>query len=264
VLASTALLATVLGGCAQSIEKSDSAGGKLQLITQGELGVCTFLPFKPFQFKEGGKIVGFDVDLIDLVAKDLKVKQSITDTPFEGIESGEALNSQKCDLAAAGMTITPERQQAMDFSKPYFNSTQALLTKNRSIDSLEKLRGKKVGVQQGTTGEVFAEKNKDRYGYDTVQFEDTGLQLTAVKTGQVDASVNDNGVVYAFAKDNPDTAVTHEFKTGEQYGYAVQKGNKALLAKINQVLDKAKQDGAYAKIFQKWFGKKPTNEPGLK
>lgn len=254
------LLALTVTGCAEQIGPRATGGNQLQLITDGELRVCTFLPFKPFQFKQGNEIVGFDVDLVDLVAKDLGVEQAITDTPFEGIQTGETLNARDCDLAAAGMTITEERQRAMDFSTPYFDSTQALLTKDPAVDGLDKLRGKKLGVQQGTTGEEYGERNKARAGYQTVQFEDTGLQLTAVQTGQVDAAVNDNGVVLAFAKDNPDTKVSVEFTTGEQYGFAVQKGNKALLDKVNEVLAKSRQDGSYDRIYQKWFGVKPDEK----
>ncbi|MGH3624233.1 MAG: basic amino acid ABC transporter substrate-binding protein [Sciscionella sp.] len=255
---SAALLAVSATGCAQQIGSGGADGGRVQLINDGQLGTCTFLPFKPFEFSRGTKIVGFDIDLVDLIAKDLNAKIDVNDTPFEGIQSGESLNSGACDLAAAGMTITRKRQKVMDFSKPYFDSTQALLTRRgANVTGLADLRGKKLAVQQSTTGEIYANANKKKYGYQIVQFEDTGLEETSVKTGQVDAAINDNGVVYAFARDNPDTRVATEFHTGEQYGFAVRKGNSALLAEVNKVLDRARQDGTYAKIYQKWFGKAP-------
>jgi polar amino acid transport system substrate-binding protein len=260
LLAPAAVLVLAASGCAQKID-NQTAGGSLQMVNAGQLTTCTHLPYKPFQFTQGGKTVGFDVDLVDLVAKDLKVEQQIFDTPFEGIESGEALNAKSCDLAAAGMTITPERQQAMDFSDPYFNATQALLVRRDSAaKGLADLRGKTLAVQLGTTGEEYAEKNKARYGFQVKQYEDLALLETAVKTGQVDAGVNDNGVLYDYVKSNPDTRVATEFKTGERYGIAVQKGNKALLEKVNAVLAKAEKDGEYAKIYQKWFGKPPQGQ----
>lgn len=254
----TAILAaavTVATACT-STKTSGSGGEEISLVHSGELTTCTHLPYMPFQFKKGKEIVGFDVDLVDLVAEDLKVKQKIVDTPFEGIQTGEDLNAGKCDLAAAGMTVTAVRERNLDFSRPYFEATQALLVKkDEQVDSLEALRGKKLGVQQSTTGEEYAKKHAK--GVRTVQFEDLGLLLTAVKTGKVDAGINDNGVLYDYAKKNPDTRVTTEFDTGEQYGIGVRTGNDALRKQINKTLKKARADGRYDKIYKKWFGKEP-------
>jgi polar amino acid transport system substrate-binding protein len=87
----------------------------------------------------------------------------------------------------------------------------------------------------------------------TVQFEDVALLLTAVKTGQVEAAINDNGVLFEYVRKNPDTTVTAEFDTGEQYGIGVRTGNDALRKKIDAVLSKAKSDGSYDRIYKKWF-----------
>lgn len=255
------VLALTLAGCAESVDTGGDtqAGGEIKLVKEGQLTTCTHLPYEPFQFNQGGQTVGFDVDLVDLIAKDLGVKQEIFDTAFEGIESGESLNIGDCDLAAAAMTIKPEREKVMDFSDPYFDADQALLVKAGSgIDGFEKLKGKTLGVQQATTGEDYAEENKDKHGYKIRQFEDLALLQTAVKTGQVDAAINDNSVLFDFAKANPDTEVTTEFPTGEKYGISVKTGNAALLAKINEVLRKAQDDGTYDKIYEKWFGTKPS------
>jgi polar amino acid transport system substrate-binding protein len=257
-------LGLATAGCAEKIDSGSGStpqsGGaaSVQLIESGKLKVCTHLPYKPFQFSESGKTVGFDVDLVDLIAKDLGATQEIVDTPFEGSQSGEDLNTRKCDLVAAGMTITDVRKKNLDFTDPYFEATQVLMVKKGGPKTLADLKGKKLGVQQATTGEEYATKNKDASGYETVQFEDLALELTAVKTGQVEAAINDNGVVLDFIKDNPDVEVTAQFETGEQYGFGIRKGNAALLAKANEVLAKAKSSGEYDKIYEKWFGKKPT------
>jgi polar amino acid transport system substrate-binding protein len=257
-------LGLATAGCAEKIDSGSGStpqsGGaaSVQLIESGKLKVCTHLPYKPFQFSEGGKTVGFDVDLVDLIAKDLGATQEIVDTPFEGSQSGEDLNTRKCDLVAAGMTITDVRKKNLDFTDPYFEATQVLMVKKGGPKTLADLKGKKLGVQQATTGEEYATKNKDANGYDTIQFEDLALELTSVKTGQTDAAINDNGVVLDFIKDNPDVEVTAQFETGEQYGFGIRKGNAALLAKANEVLAKAKSSGEYDKIYEKWFGKKPT------
>jgi polar amino acid transport system substrate-binding protein len=256
-------LAVTAASCAEEVNTGGDteAGGEITLIREGTLTTCTHLPYKPFQFTEGGQTVGFDVDLVDLVAEELGVKQEIADTSFESIESGAALDTGQCDLAAAAMTINDIRAKVMDFSDGYYDANQALLVKKDSgIEGLEDLRGKVLGVQLGTTGEQYAEEHKDEFGYTTRQFEDLALLETAVKTGQITAGINDNSVLYDFVKSNPDVEVTTEFETGEEYGIAVRKGNGALLAKVNEVLDAAKQDGRYDEIYEKWFGKKPESK----
>ena len=121
-----ALLATVTAGCGG--DEGETVEGGVELVKAGRLTVCTHLPYPPFQFTRGDEVVGFDVDLMDLVADDLGVDQEILNTPFEGIETGETLNTMQCDAAAAGMTITEEREEVMDFSDPYIDSTLALIT----------------------------------------------------------------------------------------------------------------------------------------
>jgi polar amino acid transport system substrate-binding protein len=264
LLTSLAVIALV-AGCGGGGSSSGGAGGattsaapQVQLVKPGKLTNCTGLPYEPFEFEQSGKVVGFDIDLVDLVAKQLGVTQDVVDTPFDGIQSGAVLNSGQCDLAAAGMTITETRKQNFDFSDPYFDATQALVVKKGSgISGLDQLNGKKLGVQNGTTGQEYAQKNAT--GAELVVFEDLGLLLTAVETGQVDAGINDNGVLYDWVKKKTNFEVTKEFNTGEKYGIGVKKGNTALLNTINQVLAKAKSSGDYDKFYEKWFGRKPTS-----
>lgn len=250
-------------GCGDDDADTGSGGTSgapagVDLVKDGKLTNCTGLPYEPFEFEQGGKIVGFDVDLVDLVAKELGVTQEVIDTPFDGIQSGADLNSGKCDLAAAGMTITDTRKQNFDFSDPYFDATQALVVKTGSgISDLAQLKGKKLAVQNGTTGQEYAQQNAP--DAELVVFEDLGLLLTAVETGQVDAGINDNGVLYDWVKDKTDFEVSKEFNTGEQYGIGVRKGNTALLDKINSVLSTAKSSGEYDTIYERWFGKKPSS-----
>ncbi|MGH3327155.1 MAG: ABC transporter substrate-binding protein [Streptomycetales bacterium] len=259
-LAAGAALGTLLTACSDtggSTVKTDS-GKEVQLISEGQLTVCTHLPYQPFQFREGDEIVGFDVDMMDRVAQRLGVEQQIVDTPFEGIQSGEDLSAGKCDAAAAGMTITGEREKKIDFSDPYFDATQALVVKKgASYSGLEDLEGETLGVQDGTTGEIYAEENAPE-GVELRAYEDLALLLTAVKTGQIPAAINDSSVLYPYIEKNPDTAVVTEFDTGEQYGFAVkEQDSEALLEVINEVLAESRSDGSYDETYRKWFGEAP-------
>ncbi|MFM9592393.1 ABC transporter substrate-binding protein [Streptomyces scabiei] len=231
-----------------------TAAGGVELVKPGQLTTCTHLPYPPFQSEIDGKVQGFDVSLIDLVAQDLGVKQEILDTPFENFKTGAFLNSGECDLAAAGMTITDERKKNVDFSDPYFEATQAVLAdKKAGISSFADLKGKKVGTQAQTTGEDYA-KSK---GIDSVSFESSDAVLNGLRTRQVDAVIIDYPVVQGWLKDKANAAafeVAEQINTGEQYGFTVRKGNTELLAAIDKALAKAKSDGTYKKLYEQWIG----------
>jgi len=261
-LVPAAVLALAAAGCGSSDSSGGTgapAAGGVTLIQAGKVLTCTGLPYEPFQFEKDGKVVGFDVDLVDLVAKKLNATQEVIDTPFEGIQSGVDLNSGKCDLAAAGMTIDDTRKENFDFSDPYFDATQVLVgKKGAGFTGLDKLQGKKLGVQNGTTGAKYAAANAP--GVEQVVFEDLGLLLSGLETGAVDAAINDNGVVYDWVNKHADYEVGTEFATGEQYGIGVKKGNTALLKVINETIAETKASGQYDTIYEKWFGKKPESK----
>ncbi|MFI6395585.1 ABC transporter substrate-binding protein [Nonomuraea sp. NPDC050547] len=237
-----------------------TAAGGAKLVNPGKLTTCTNIPYEPFQFKEGDKVVGFDVDIVDLAAKKLGVTQEIVDIDFAQIKSGAAMASGKCDVAAAGMTITPERQKNIDFSVPYFDATQALLAKKgtgaTSLDDV-KAKGLKLGAQASTTGLEFV-KGK---GFDPVEYADSAKELLALQAGQADVIVQDLPVVLTWLK-KPDVAAKFEviasLDTGEQYGIGLKKNaDPVLLKTINESIEAAKKDGTYEQIFVKWFDKKP-------
>ncbi|MGH3312029.1 MAG: transporter substrate-binding domain-containing protein [Streptomyces sp.] len=252
----TALLAV---GCGSG----DSGPAKVKgvgLVKADQLTTCTHLPYPPFQFERKGKIVGFDVAMIDLVAKELGVKQVVIDKSFETIKTGADLNARTCDVAAAGMTITDERKQNLDFSAPYFDATQALLTRKgveaKSLDDV-KSQKLKLGSQSSTTGEDFARKA----GVDSKSYESSDAELNGLRTGQVDVIVQDLPVVQNWLKDAKTSAkfeLSGNLDTGEQYGFAVKKGGSpALLKKIDGAIAKAKKDGTYQKLYEKWIGPMP-------
>ncbi|MFF8958307.1 ABC transporter substrate-binding protein [Streptomyces sp. NPDC014894] len=248
----------LVAGCSSGEGPAEAAGG-VPVVEKGALTTCTHLPYPPFQFERDGEIVGFDVALVDLVAKRLKVEQKIVDTPFENFKTGAFLNSGECDLAAAGMTITDDRKKNVDFSVPYFDATQALLaTRKSGLTSLDQVKSRRarLGAQTETTGESHAKK----HGLDPVAFESSDAVLTGLRTGQVDAVVIDYPVVQGWLKDRRNAAefsLGRPIETGEQYGISVKKGNRKLLAAIDRAIREARADGSYDSLYRRWIGPPP-------
>lgn len=253
---------TSSGSSAAGIDPADVSAAKATLVDPTKLTVCTTLPFEPFESEKDGEVVGFDIDLMDLVSKALGVETNVIDTPFEGIKSGEANNTGKCDISAAGMSITDERQKVMNFSDPYFNANFYLVVPSASgVTSLEGLKGMKIGGQTSTTGLDYLNENKDKFGYEVVEYTGFDLQSQAILTGQVDAVFNDVPVLKKLVDDNASTVkIAAEVDTGDQYGFGMKKGNDSLTAVTNGVLSASKSDGSYNDIYKKWFGTDaPTN-----
>lgn len=257
------VLVALVAGCAKEDTSGTTAGG-VDLVRAGKLTTCTHLPYAPFQSKdETGKVVGFDVALVDLVAQKLGVTQEIVDTPFEGIKSGQDLNTGKCDIAAAGMTVTDERKKVLNFADPYFDATQALVVlTGKPYKSLADLKGKRLGVQGETTGEEYvrAQVKKDGLDIEVVSYRDLGSEQQALTTGQIEAAVGDLPVWNEYLKKNPGKIeVPTGFETGEKYGFALRKdGDPDLLRTVNEVLTQSRTDGTYDKIYAQWIGPKPA------
>ena len=249
------------GGAGGGSGATSGAGATgVSLISSGKLTVCTHLPYAPFQSNDDtGKTVGFDVDMMDLVAKKLGVEQAIVDTPFEGIKSGQDLSTGKCDVAAAGMTITDERKKAILFSLPYFDATQALLVKKDStVATLADLKGKKLGAQAATTGLDYAKSKQAENGYEIVEFQDLATETQALTTGQIDAAINDLPVWSEAIKENKGaTKIATQFDTGEQYGFGMKLGNDILKKVVDDIITSSKADGTYASLYTKWIGQAP-------
>jgi polar amino acid transport system substrate-binding protein len=262
-----------LSGCAKS-DSGSSGGGSAQpgapnvkLVAAGKLKTCTSLPYPPFQFDQNNKTVGFDVDMVDLAAKKLGVSQEIVDVKFDVIKSGAALNAGTCDVAAAGMTITDERKQNLDFTVPYFDEVLALFVqKGSGVTSLDDVKSKnlKLGVQTGTTSLDLAKEK----GFTPTEFDDAGKQLLALQSKQVDVVLQDLPVVNDWLK-RPEISdkleLATEISTGSQYGFAVKKGgNTELLKLLNEQIDGAIKDGTWSKLYKQWIGSDPKSTPSAK
>ena len=221
ILAVGALTLTACGG--SSTPAATSEGG-VQLINAGKLTVCSDVPYEPFEFQKDGKIVGFDMDIAAEVAKDLKAELSVVDSSFEAIETGTALT--QCDLSISSVSITDTRKSVMDFSSPYMDDDLTLVASEASgITDLESAKGKKVGVQQATTGAKFAAEK----GLDAQQFEDTGLLVQALQAGTIDAALGNQSVLAYAVKDDTKFKRVENFTTGEQLGISIKKGNTAMI-----------------------------------
>lgn len=234
------------------------AGGAVACSSDDALNVCTSIPYEPFEYKDSwqdNKVVGFDIDLVELIAKDLGKTPHIIDTDFGAIDSGRALETGECDIAAAALTITKERAEVMDFSQPYYNADQGLaVIPDNGILSLKDLKGKLLGIQTETTGEAYALEQQAEFGYEIKTYADLGELKEALLFGVIDGAIGDIPLWNAEADKNPDLLAIYErFITGEQYGFAVAEGNTDLLDSINSVLDQAKKDGTFGEIYLEWI-----------
>ena len=256
IVAVGAMLALSACGGGGDSEPAATAEGGVPVVEEGKLTTCTHLSYQPFQFEKNDKVVGFDVDVVDAVAEKLGVEQKIVNTPFETITTGAAFNQGQCDVAAAAMTITPEREEAIDFSDPYFAANQAILTKDdKTAEDADALEGFKVAAQAGTTGLDYATENFT--DAEIITYEDLPLSLQALKNGQADAVINDNGVLYDYAATNDGFAVGSDIDTGEHYGIGMKKGNAEMKSAIDETIKEIKDNGEYDKIYEKWFGDAP-------
>jgi polar amino acid transport system substrate-binding protein len=245
ILAVGALTLTACGG---SSTPAASEGG-VKLISAGKLTVCSDIPYEPFEFQKDGKNVGFDMDIAGEVAKDLKAELNVVDSSFEAIETGTALT--QCDLSISSISITDTRKSVMDFSSPYMDDDLTLVaTAASGITDIDSAKGKKVGVQQATTGAQYA---KDK-GIDAQQFEDSGLLVQALQAGTIDAALGNQSVLAYAIKDDPKFKRVENYATGEKLGISVKKGNTAMADQVNSTLKRLTDDGTLKKFETTWFG----------
>ena len=257
------VLAATLSGCGSDSGDGDngdtgtgtgSSGGAVQTLEEGTLKVCSDVPYVPFDILEGDTFTGFDGDLVTEIAKGLGLELQAQDSGFDGLQSGLSLNSGQCDLVASAMTITEDRQKKLDFTDGYYDSKQSLLVPTGSdIASIDDLAGKKVGVQQGTTGKSYTEENAPE-GTDIISFPQDSDMYNAIKAGQVDALLQDFPVNYGHEQDGG-FKIVEDYDTGEEYGFAVKKGNTDLRDAINEQLQELRDSGTYDEIYNEYFPK---------
>ena len=236
-------------------ETTSAAMGDVETITEGTLTVCSDIPYAPFEFEEDGEITGFDIDVMQAIADEIGLELEVNAIGFDPIQSGTALNSDQCDVAASAITITEEREANLDFTDPYYDAEQSLLTSSdSSIATIDDLSGQTVGVQSATTGETYTRENAPEDAEITA-FENPGDLLTALQSGQVDAVLQDLPVNAEFARNNEGFEVIETYDTGEQYGFAVaEEGSDAVLQAINDALQSIRDNGTYDELYNSYFG----------
>jgi polar amino acid transport system substrate-binding protein len=253
-LAASGILALSLAACGDS--GSDSAEGEPELISSGTLTVCTDAPYKPFEFpdKESATgYTGFDMEIVDAIAEGMGLEVVIKDAGFDGLQSGASLAAGQCDVVASAMTITEEREANLDFTEPYYDSKQSLLTStDAGISTIEDLADTKVGVQQGTTGAAYAKDNVPE-GTELVSFPSDAELYAALESGGVAAVLQDLPVNLEHTQDGR-FEIVEEYDTDESYGFAVkEEGSETLLEDLNAELQKLRDDGTYDEIYNKYF-----------
>jgi polar amino acid transport system substrate-binding protein len=255
----------LLGACGDDDNGSDNAssggGSSPDLVSSGKLTVCSDTPYEPFEFEdEDGEQTGYDMDLLRAIATANDLELEVKDLPFDGILG--ALAAGDCDVVASAVTITDERAEQVDFSDPYFDADQSLLVKADNAEqfaTLDDLAGQTIGVQSGTTGETYANDNKPD-GATVQSFEDAAGLFGALESNTIQAVLQDFPVNAYRATQDDTVVVTQTFPTGEQYGFAVAKGNDGVLTLINDGLAALRSDGTFDEIFARYFGDAPTAE----
>lgn len=231
-----AITAGLVVGCGDDDDDGDDGGGggaDLGLIQEGQLLVGTDTPFPPFEIGQPPDISGYDIDVVNAIAEKLDLEVTYQDTSFDTIFRDVAQG--KFDLAVAATTITPEREQTVLFSEPYYEAEQALVvTPDSDIATVDDLDGVTVGAQDGTTGEDYA--NDETNASEVRGFPEGPDAINALRSGQVDAVIIDQPVALDAVEKQGGVEVAEEIPTGELYGiYA------------------AKDDGTIEDLYQQYF-----------
>ncbi len=251
ILTSVAMSAALITGCG-----SGAAGGsgKSEAIADGVLTVGTNAEFPPFEYVgDNGEPDGFDIALINAVGDKLGMKVEVENMEFDSLVSSIG---SKIDVAIAGMTVTEERQQTVDFSEPYFDAVQhVLIPVGSDIKSYEDLEGKVIGCQLGTTGDFLIE---DIEGAEARQYNKAVQAVEDLVNGRLDAVIIDSNPAEVFTSNYPDKIRNLEgeefgFET-EQYAIAMPKGDQALADAINKAIKELKADGTFDSLVEKYIG----------
>jgi len=238
-----------------SKEDTDSIGRLEGIKKSGKLVLATG-NYIPFEFLDGktNKMVGYDIDLMRLMAEKLGVKLEVVDMDFTSLIP--TLQAGKADVVCAAMYIKPAREEVVDFAKPYMKTGMVLVVpaSNTTIKSTDDLTGLRVGAKMGATSEaVLQDMLKAGAKFEIVSYNETVDYMLDLETGRIDAAVNDLLNQLEFNKTKKGLKIVGKPFTSAELGIAVRDGDAELLAFINDCLDEFKADGTMEKLYTKWI-----------
>lgn len=224
----------------------------LRIQEAGKIVVGAEATYPPMEsINENGEMVGFDMDLAKKIAADLGVSVEFINIPWDDIFT--SLNESKVDMLLSSVTILPERTKDMAFSDPYFNAGQVIIVteENQDIKTPADLKGKKVGLQKGTTSEFEILNYVDETSI--VDYNNYAPAPDDLKAGKIDAIVIDYPAGLGILQSQTGVKMVGDPFTQEFYGVAVRKTDQVLLTEINKTIRDLKQSGQFKELEQKWF-----------
>lgn len=225
-------------------------------VAAEEIVVATDTAFVPFEFKQDGAYTGFDIEMWNAIADELDLEFELRPMDFSGIIP--ALQTGQVDVALAGITIKPERQEVIDFSDGYYDSGfRMMVSADSGITSWDDLAGKTLAVKTGTSASDWAEENLPET--ELRKFPNIDNAYLELRTGRVDAAMHDtpNVLYYIATAGDGQVKAVGEQMMAHQYGIGFPKGSE-LVAPVNAALAKMRADGRYDAIYAKWFGAAPS------
>ena len=227
----------------------------------------------PWEFQDtAGELIGFEIDLVNEVAKRLNREIEIINIPFNGLFS--AVQSSRIDIAISSITITEQRLTSVSFAQPYYDSDQSLTIRSDSnITSVNDLQDEVVAVDTGSTGDIWASENQQQYGFKEIRrYEGIAPAALDLQIGRVAGYISDIPAMQYYTKDKPELKVVERIRTGGSYSMMFRKDDELALS-VNEIITTLKQEGLVNELHNKWFGvlaeeststAKATAMPGVK
>lgn len=248
VLALT-LAVCAFAACGEKTQK-DADTNKDEVQVKDTLVMGTNAEFEPFEYRDNDQIVGYDIDTANEIATFAGKKLKIEDMNFDSLIN--ALVSGKVDMVIAGMSVTEDRLKSVDFSEPYYRAAQVIIVpkENATVASSADLAGKKIGVQEGTTGDIYVEENVE--GAEFSRFKKAVDAAIDLANGRLDAVVLDEQPAKRIVEQNDALMILDEALTEEEYAIAVRKGESELLNTINACLAELEANGKKDELLTKY------------
>lgn len=246
-VAAVLAMAVTLSACGTKADNNSNVGSDGEEVKT--LIMATNAEFPPYEYYEGNEIVGIDVEIAKAIAEDLGMELKVEDMAFDSIIA--AVQTGKADIGAAGITVDEDRLVNVDFTDTYAKATQVIIVNEDStITKPDELNGKTIGVQLGTTGDIYAD---DIEGATVERYNKGADAVQALKTNKIDAVIIDSEPAKVFVKENEGIKILDEKFTDEDYAIAVKKGNEEFLKQINDSLAKLKDSGKLQEIIDKYI-----------